>query len=357
VLFRSVVTVEAQIMRRAGLLLHLLLSAVVVAGAQLVSSGDLTVAHLVTLFLVTASFVGLVDQLSHRLPDIQAGVGALIRIRSLLEVEPEPEGGRPVPSGEVALDFRDLDFTFPEGDFALQGVSLGVPAGETIALVGRTGSGKSTLASFVSRAIEPPPGTVFLGGADVTTLDLHQLRGAVGTVTQRTEILAGTLADNIALFADVPRETIQHAVDELGLTTWVAGLTGGLDTLLGPGGTSLSAGEEQLVAFARLLVRDVQVVVLDEATARMDPLTEARVVAASHRLLQGRTGVLIAHRLTTVERADHVAVLDRGRVVQHGRRADLAHAPGPFAALLAASATTVAPATAARSTEIGRAHV
>src|SRR5690606_34894649 len=123
-------------------------------------------------------------------------------------------------------------------------------------------------------------------------------------------------------------------VEELGLTSWVAGLPDGLDTLLGPGGTSLSAGEEQLVAFARLLVRDVKVVVLDEATARMDPVTEARVVAAADRLLAGRTGVLIAHRLSTIERAPLIAVLDQGKVVQSGTRAALAERPGPFRDLL-----------------------
>ena len=126
---------------------------------------------------------------------------------------------------------------------------------------------------------------------------------------------------------------------ELRLDEWVAALPDGLDTLLGPGGTSLSAGEEQLVAFARLLVRDVQVVVLDEATARMDPLTESRVVAASERLLAGRTGVLVAHRLSTIERARLVVVLDRGRVVQQGDRAALARVARPYRELLEASAS------------------
>ncbi|GAA1714057.1 hypothetical protein GCM10009809_07840 [Isoptericola hypogeus] len=218
-------------------------------------------------------------------------------------------------------------------------MNLRVPAGETVALVGRTGSGKSTLASLLSRAVEPEPGSVFLGGTDVRDLDLQQLRASVGVVTQRTEILAGTLAENIALFADVPRSDVEAAVRELRLDDWVSGLSDGLDTLLGPGGTTLSAGEEQLVAFARLLVRDVQVVVLDEATARMDPLTEARVVAASDRLLTGRTGVLVAHRLTTIERAGLVAVLDHGRVVQQGPRAELAAAPGRYRSLLEASAS------------------
>ena len=157
-------------------------------------------------------------------------------------------------------------------------------------------------------------------------------------VTQRTEILAGTLAENIALFAAGSREAVEGAVTELGLDSWVSGLPQGLDTPLGPGGTTLSSGEEQLVAFARLLVRDVRVVVLDEATARMDPVTEARVVRAADRLLAGRTGLLVAHRLGTTERAAQVAVLEAGRVVQQGPRAVLAREPGAFRDLLEASA-------------------
>lgn len=332
-----VLVVETRMTRRAGTLLHALLAAVAVAGVALAAAGDLPVARLVTLFLVTASFVGQFDQLARHLPDLQEGLGATLRIREMLETEPEPVGGAAVPGGPLALEVRDLRFAYAEGGFALQGVHLHVPAGQTVALVGRTGSGKSTLASLLSRAVEPPRGSVLLGGVDVRDMDLQALRGAVGVVTQRTEILAGTLAENIALFADVPRSDVEDAVRELRLEDWVAGLPDGLDTLLGPGGTSLSAGEEQLVAFARLLVRDVQVVVLDEATARMDPLTEARVVAASERLLGGRTGVLVAHRLGTVERAHRVVVLDHGRVVQQGPQAQLARAEGPFRALLEAS--------------------
>jgi len=178
---------------------------------------------------------------------------------------------------------------------------------------------------------------VHLGGADVLDLDPQQLRASVGVVTQRTEILAATLLDNLTLFTDVDRATVRAAVQELGLGDWVDALPDGLDTLLGPGGTSLSAGEEQLVAFARLLVREVQVVVLDEATARMDPVTEAQVVAAADRLLTGRTGVLVAHRLATTARADRVAVLEAGRVVQQGPREHLAACPGPFRDLIEAA--------------------
>ncbi len=335
--FADVVLLESRISRRAGLLLHAVLAAVAVTGVALVLNGTESTATLVTLFLVTTTFVGQVDQVARHVPDLQGGVGALVRLRGLLAAEPEPVGGAALADDVPSIELRHLHFAYAEGTFALQDVDLTVPAGTTLALVGRSGSGKSTLASLLSRAVEPEPGSVLLGGVDVLDLDLQELRRSVGVVTQRTEILAGTLAENIALFADLPRSRVEAAVTELGLTDWVAGLPEGLDTVLGPSGTSLSAGEEQLVAFARLLVRDVHVVVLDEATARMDPVTEARVVAASHRLLSGRTGILVAHRLTTTARADHVAVLDSGRVVQHGRRVDLATAPGPFRRLLDAA--------------------
>ncbi|CAN5128200.1 ATP-binding cassette domain-containing protein [soil metagenome] len=335
--FDRVLVLEVTASRRAGLVLHALLAGIALAGIALVVADDLSVASLVTLFLVTSTFVGQIDHLVRWLPDLQAGLGAIVRLRQLLETPPEPSGGLPLPDVPLDLELRSLHFSYEQGSFALRDVDLQVSAGHTCALVGRTGSGKSTLASLVSRAVEPVRGTVFLGGVDVLDLDLQQLRSAVGVVTQRTEILAGTLAENIALFADLPRERIEAAVVELGLSEWTAGLPDGLDTLLGPGGTTLSAGEAQLVSFARLLVRDVSVVVLDEATARMDPLTEALVVLASDRLLRGRTGLLVAHRLSTTERAEQVAVLDAGRIVQQGPREELASTPGPFRSLLDAS--------------------
>ncbi|WP_246136309.1 ATP-binding cassette domain-containing protein [Leekyejoonella antrihumi] len=336
-LFFRVIVFERRLTLRAGVTMHGLLAGVAVAGVALASAHQLSVAQLVTLFLLTSTFVGQIHNVAHQLPDLQAGLGAVLRLRQMLAVAPEPVGGRSLPAGALDLEFRGLHFSYGDGGFALRDIDLHVPSGQSIALVGRTGSGKSTLASLVSRAVDPEPGAVLLGGSDVLDLDLHELRDAVGVVTQRTEIIAGTLLENITLFADKPRERVEAAVVELGLDEWVAGLPGGLDTLLGPGGASLSAGEEQLLAFARLLVRDVRLVVLDEATARMDPLTESRVVAAAHRLLVGRTGIIVAHRLSTIQRADLVAVLDQGRLIQAGPRASLAGAPGRFRELLLAA--------------------
>ncbi|WP_432491150.1 ATP-binding cassette domain-containing protein [Kineococcus gypseus] len=334
---RGTSTASASVAVRTALVLSVPLVLLVPAGAALVARGELGVAALVTTWLLLAGFVGDLTEVADRLPEVQAGLGALQRARALLGAPAELAGGAAPPPGPLSLQVRDLTFAYPDGPPTLRGVDLLVPAGTTCALVGRSGAGKSTLAALFSRAVEPPPGAVLVGGRDVRELDLQELRRTVGVVTQRTELLAATLAENIALAADVPREAVQGAVDALGLRSWVQALPAGLDTPLGPGGTTLSAGEEQLVAFARLLVRDVRVVVLDEATARMDPVTEQRVTAAAERLLAGRTGLLVAHRLSTTRRAGSVAVLDAGRLVQHGPRARLAAVPGPFADLLAAA--------------------
>ena len=340
----DVLKAETKMIRRVGVMLSALLGAVVIVGVALATADQMPLAQLVTLFLITSGFVGSVSNFINQLPDIQEGLGAVLRIRQMLDVAPEPVGGAAVPTGPLSLEVRGLNFRYAEGSFGLKDVNLTVPAGQTVALVGRTGSGKTTLASMLSRAVEPPPGAVFLGGVDVTSLDLTQLRATIGVVTQRTELVLGTLRENITLFGDPVPGLVEAAVDELGLTDWVASLPDGLETMLGPGGTKLSAGEEQLVAFARLLVRNVQVVVLDEATARMDPLTEARVVAAADRLLSGRTGVLVAHRLSTIERADLVAVLDAGAVAQFGPQTALSVEEGPFKELLRAGGVQVAQA-------------
>jgi ABC-type multidrug transport system fused ATPase/permease subunit len=306
-----------------------------------VTGGALDVARLVTLWLLVTGFVGRVDVLGRLLPRVEEAIGTFHRVRELLGVPEEPVGGGAFPSRAKGVDIELRDLTFGYGGgFRLGPLSLTIPAGSTCALVGRTGSGKTTLTKMLSRAVEPPAGSVFLEGQDITGLDLHQLRTRVGVVGQRTEILAATLAENITLWAPVPSERVEQAVDALGLRVWVASLPNGLDTRLGPDGVTLSAGEEQLVAFARLLVRDVEVVVLDEATARMDPATAERVTLAAQALLAGRTALVVAHRLPTARHADTVAVLDGGRLVEHGPWDRLAVADGHFAQLVAAAGLT-----------------
>src|SRR6478672_10537912 len=202
--FASVLELESRIGRRTGTLLHAVLAATALVGVTLVVNARLDTAELVTLFLVTTMFVGQTDMLARHLPDLQAGFGAVLRLRGLLGAESEPVGGDDLPAGPLDIEFRNLHFSYVEGRFALKQVNVDVPAGTTCALVGRTGSGKSTLASLLSRAVEPERGSVLIGGVDVLDVDLQRLRSAVGVVTQRTEILAGTLAENITLFGPVP---------------------------------------------------------------------------------------------------------------------------------------------------------
>src|SRR5690349_4918745 len=272
-------------------------------------------------------------------PELQNALGAWSRVQLLRDVPQEPQGGLEPVDGDLAV--RDLTFRYGESDSgrppALKDVSLTFARGRSYALIGRTGSGKSTLAKVLTRAVDVPPGTVFLGGVDVNELDVEALRRFTAIVPQRTEILAGTLAENIALFDPDLLPLAGGALDELGLTVWAASLPDGIDTKLGEGGYKLSAGQEQLVAFARILVRDPQVVILDEATARMDPVTESWVQRATDRLLEGRIGVIVAHRLSSVQRCDEVVVLSDGQVLEAGPLRESQR----FAELMASSSLAV----------------
>ncbi|MBL0887172.1 ATP-binding cassette domain-containing protein [Myceligenerans indicum] len=336
---------------RLSLVMAGLTTAVVIGGVWTVQQGSgFAVAQFVTLFLLVGMFVRRFRTLTTLLPEVQEGLGTLARVRQMLEAPREPASGQHLDQdtdADVLVEFQNLTFTYESetgAGFTLGPIDLTIPAGQTLALVGRTGSGKTTLAKTLSRAIEPPPGTVRLDGADVTGLDVEDLRGVVGVVGQRTEILAGTLRQNITLFGKVPDDRVDAALGALDLTEWARSLPDGLDTLLGPHGVTLSAGEQQLVAFARLLVRDVRMVVLDEATARMDPATSRTVTRAARRLLAGRTGIIVAHRLDTARFAETVAVMDHGRIAEHGPWEELSNLDdGRLARLLTAAGTADEP--------------
>jgi ABC-type multidrug transport system fused ATPase/permease subunit len=275
-------------------------------------------------------------------PELRYALGAWGRVQLLRASAQEPSDGAEPTEGDLVV--RRLSFGYGIADDpgderppALRDVNLTFARGRSYALVGRTGSGKSTLAKVLTRAVDVPRGTVFLAGTDLLDLDVEQLRRWVAVVPQRTDILAGTLAENIALFEPKLLDQADRALDELGLGGWVADLPDGLQTRLGDGGHVLSAGQEQLVAFARILVRDPHVVILDEATARLDPVTEARVQQATERLLLDRIGIVIAHRLSSVERCDQVVMLADGRVIEAGPLRESQR----FAELLASSNAAV----------------
>jgi ABC-type multidrug transport system fused ATPase/permease subunit len=317
------------------------IAVIVVAGLWAMAADRIDGARLTAVWLLALGFGATVEHTSRMVPELQYALGAWGRVQLLRDSPQEPAGGALPAEGDLVV--RDLTFRYAKGEqdsarrAALRDVNLTFARGRSYALVGRTGSGKSTLAKVLTRAVDLPRGTVFLGGVDLLDLDVEALRRWIAVVPQRTEILAGTLAENIALFDPTLIERAGQALDELGLTAWVAELPDGMATKLGEGGHVLSAGQEQLVAFARIVVRDPQVVILDEATARLDPVTETQVQRATDRLLVGRIGIIVAHRLSSVRRCDEVVVLADGAVVEAGPMSSSAR----FASLLAASSVRV----------------
>nr|WP_221381033.1 ABC transporter ATP-binding protein [Actinoplanes polyasparticus] len=330
---------SARITLGAGAITRTLIAVLVVVGAWALINGHIDGARLTAVWLLALGFGGTLEHVTRMVPELQNALGAWSRVQMLQDVPQEPTEGVAPVSGDLAV--RNLTFRYSESDSgrppALRDVNLTFARGRSYALIGRTGSGKSTLAKVLTRAVEVPRGTVFLGGVDLNDMAVEELRRWTAIVPQRTEILAGTLSENIALFDPELLGKAATALDELGLTAWAASLPEGLDTKLGEGGYKLSAGQEQLVAFARILVRDPQVVILDEATARMDPVTESWVQRATDRLLTGRIGVIVAHRLSSVQRCDEVVVLADGEVLESGPLRESRR----FAELMASSALAV----------------
>jgi ATP-binding cassette subfamily B protein len=280
------------------------------------------------------------EQINRQIQDLQRAAASVARVRELLGTPAAVrEGpGTPLPPGALDVELDRVSFAYGDGPTVLRDVSLRVEPGQVLGLVGRTGAGKSTVARLVARLYDPTDGVIRLGGVDLRGLRLDQLRDQVGLVTQDVQLFQGSVRDNLTFFdRAVPDARLTELLEEIGLGDWLRALPDGLDAGLGAGGAGLSAGQAQLLALGRLLLRDPGLVVLDEASSRLDPASERLVERALARLLDGRTAIVIAHRLSTLDRADVVALLEGGRVVEHGPRAALvADAGSRFAALLRA---------------------
>lgn len=244
--------------------------------------------------------------------------------------------GAELQPGALALSFRDVSFGYNPEELVLRNVSFELEPGKVLGLLGRTGSGKTTIARLVFRLYDVTRGGVDLGGVDVRQPTLRELRRRVALVTQDVQLFQASVRDNLTFFdRSIPDEMILQVIDNLELSDWFRSLPEGLDTRLETGGRSLSAGEGQLLAMARVFLRNPGLVILDEASSRLDPATEQRIERAVDRLLSGRTALIIAHRLGTVQRAHRVMILEEGKVVESGNREWLAQDPqSRFAELL-----------------------
>jgi ATP-binding cassette, subfamily B, bacterial len=268
--------------------------------------------------------------MTHEIESFQT-IGACVeRLTEFRAIQPTlQEGTIPaIPSGIPALAFERVSFGYNGGEPVLRDLSFQLKPGSVLGLLGRTGSGKTTLARLVFRLYDPLSGAIRLQNIDLRDLRSSAVRANVALVTQDVQLFRASVRDNLTFFdRSIPDERILHTLHELGLEDWLDSLPHGLDTELDAGGRSLSAGEGQLLAFARVFLRDPGLVILDEASSRLDPATEQRLERAIDKLLQGRTAIIIAHRLGTVHRADDIMILEDGQVQEHGNRQQLAADP------------------------------
>ena len=309
-------------------------------GGWLVHRGDVTLGTVVAFTLLLSSLFDPVQQLSQLYNTVQSAGAALNKLFQILDAKPEvdehPAAVALPEAGELRVD--GVTFTYAGAtNPALNNVSITVDVGEKLALVGPTGAGKSTLAKLMARLYDPQSGVVSYGGVNLTMATMDSLRKRIVVVPQEGFLFNGTIRDNLRIArSDATDEQIDAAVAAIGATEHFATLPDGLDTEVRERGSRLSAGERQLVALARAALVDPRVLVLDEATSNLDPGTEAEVEQALERLMAGRTVIVVAHRLSTVQRADHIAVIDAAGIAEYGTQDQLVALNGRYNALATA---------------------
>lgn len=309
-------------------------------GGWLVHRGDVTLGTVVAFTLLLSSLFDPVQQLSQLYNTVQSAGAALNKLFQILDAKPEVDehpGAVALPTaGKLVVNGIDFIYYGTETR-ALQNVSISVGVGEKLALVGPTGAGKSTLAKLMARLYDPQVGSVTYGGIDLTMATMASLRERIVVVPQEGFLFNGTIRDNLRIArSSATDDEIDAAVAAIGATEHFATLPDGLDTEVRERGSRLSAGERQLVALARAALVDPAVLVLDEATSNLDPGTEAEVEHALERMMAGRTVIVVAHRLSTVQRADHIAVIADAQVVEYGTHSELIAQGGRYSALAAA---------------------
>ncbi|PMB98856.1 ABC transporter ATP-binding protein [Brevibacterium luteolum] len=324
---------------------------IILLGGWLVINGQTQLGVLAAFLLYLRRFYGPLDELVQSFTLYQSASAALEKITAVLDAEPdvqEPADPRPLPERRVgtgrSIAFDDVSFSYDaEEPEVLPAFDLEIPAGQIVAVVGATGAGKSTLVKLLTRMYDPTTGAVRLDGVDVRDLADARLRESLVMVTQESYLFSGTIADNIRIGnPDATDAQVLAAAEAVGLDPYVRSLPEGYDTDVKKRGGRLSSGQRQLVSFARVFLADPDVIVLDEATAHLDIPSERLIQQALARVLEGRTAIIIAHRLSTVEIADRVLVMDAGRVVEDGTPAELIHGDSRFGRMYSAWQDTLA---------------
>ncbi len=311
----------------------LAMSAVLYFGSHLYQHGTLTIGTLITaIYLLQLVFQPL-QELSDVYGQLQSAGAAMVKIATILDEEPEIRdrpGAKPLPRLDGDLDLDQVVFAYGK-EPVLHGVSFRVPPGSCFALVGESGHGKSTLARLIGRHYDPDEGAVRVDGHDLRDVQLRSYRRQLGVVLQDPFLFSGTIASNIRFAKpDATDEEVEAAAAAVGVDRVAARLSGGLEHAVREGGAGLSSGERQLISIARALLADPRILVLDEATSNIDRPTEVLIERALDRLLHGRTSIIIAHRLSTVRRAEEILVVEHGNIVQRGKEQELLAADGPF---------------------------
>ncbi|CAN5854867.1 ABC transporter ATP-binding protein [soil metagenome] len=320
-------------------------------GGRLYWQGAISLGAVYLVLAYTAMLGAPIETLRVQLQDLQRANASIMRVRELLATKSRlVDGSAHLPAGALGVEFRSVTFGYTEQlhaqteapgqkhhaeaeETVLYNLTFQLRAGQVLGLLGHTGSGKSTIARLLFRLYDPQQGEVCLGGVDVRNIQLAALRARIGLVTQDVQLFEASLRDNITFFdPSIADAHLLSVLEQLGLQTWLAQWPNGLDTAIS--GASLSAGEAQLVALARVFIKDPGLVILDEASSRLDPATEALLDRALATLLQGRTAIIIAHRLTTVERADEILILKHGRVLEQKPRQQLVADPNSHFAQL-----------------------